>query len=84
MAPAAALGYVGGGPRRTTPVRPALWAILVWAAACRDDSGSDSPLPILPDFSLTDVNPNSATYTQKVSPRDYLDKVSAWYFGHAT
>ncbi|MFN3484466.1 MAG: hypothetical protein ACK44W_03160 [Planctomycetota bacterium] len=69
---------------RATLVRPALWAILVLAAACRDDSGSDGPPPVLPDFSLTDVNPNSATYNQKVSPRDYLGKVSAWYFGHAT
>jgi hypothetical protein len=38
----------------------------------------------LPDFHLTDVNPNSATAGQAVSPRDYLGKVSAWYFGHAT
>ena len=38
----------------------------------------------LPDFALTDVNPNSVTAGQSVSPRDYLGKVSAWYFGHAT
>jgi hypothetical protein len=37
-----------------------------------------------PDFSLPDVNPNSATSEEQVSPRDYLGKVSAWYFGHAT
>ena len=36
------------------------------------------------DFSLIDVNPNSATYNQPISPRDYLGQISAWYFGHAT
>ncbi len=36
------------------------------------------------DFSLPDANPTSATYGQNVSPSDYLGKVSAWYFGHAT
>jgi hypothetical protein len=37
-----------------------------------------------PDFSLQDVNPNSSTSGQLVSPRNYLDQISAWYFGHAT
>lgn len=37
-----------------------------------------------PDFSLDDVNPTSATYGEAVSPRDYLEMVSGWYFGHAT
>jgi hypothetical protein len=36
------------------------------------------------DFQLVDVNPNSATHNQTISPRDYLGQVSAWYFGHAT
>ena len=36
------------------------------------------------DFSLTDVNTTSATFDMPVSPRDYLGKVSGWYFGHAT
>ena len=43
--------------------------------------GESSPMP---DFTLTDVNPASATKDQGVSPRDYLEQVSAWYFGHAT
>lgn len=38
----------------------------------------------VPDFHLPDVNPTSATYDQAVSPRDYLQKVSGWYFGHST
>ncbi len=36
------------------------------------------------DFSRPDVNVSSSTYDQSVSPRDYLQQVSAWYFGHAT
>ena len=37
-----------------------------------------------PDFHLQDVNTTSASFDQAVSPRDYLQEVSAWYFGHAT
>ncbi len=36
------------------------------------------------DFSLEDVNATSPRFGQAVSPRDYLQKVSGWYFGHAT
>jgi len=36
------------------------------------------------DFSLIDVNTLSATHGEPVSPRDYLCKVSGWYFGHST
>jgi len=35
-----------------------------------------------PDFSLQDVNTGSATYQQQVSPRDYLEQVSGWYFAN--
>lgn len=38
----------------------------------------------VPDFSLVDVNPATPSYQQDVSPRDYLGKVSAWYFIHTT
>lgn len=36
------------------------------------------------DFQLADVCPGSPRYGQQVSPRDYVEKVSAWYFGHST
>lgn len=36
-----------------------------------------------PDFLLPDVAPESARFGQQVSPRDYLGKVSGWYFGHS-
>jgi len=39
---------------------------------------------VVPDFTILDVNPSSGTFDQPVSPRDYLMRVSAWYFGHAT
>ena len=35
-----------------------------------------------PDFSLQDVNTASSTYEQQVSPRDYLEQVSGWYFAN--
>jgi hypothetical protein len=39
---------------------------------------------VVPDFALTDVNPNSPTNAQLISPHRYLGAISAWYFGHAT
>lgn len=39
---------------------------------------------LVPDFALPDLNPASSTAGRAVSPRDYLTRVSAWYFGHAT
>lgn len=36
------------------------------------------------DFVLDDLNSTSPTFEAPVSPRDYLAKVSGWYFGHAT
>ncbi|MCC6526147.1 MAG: hypothetical protein IT373_26100 [Polyangiaceae bacterium] len=39
---------------------------------------------LAPDFILEDVNPNSATSGQPVSPRQFLMRVSGWYFGHST
>lgn len=39
---------------------------------------------LAPDFALLDVNSTSPTYKQPVSPRDYLEQVSGWYFTYAT
>ena len=38
----------------------------------------------MPDFELVDLNTNSATYQHNVSPRDYLQQVTGWYFTYAT
>ena len=37
----------------------------------------------VPDFKLTDANPNSVRFGTSVSPRDYLLQVSGYYFGFA-
>ena len=39
---------------------------------------------LVPDFSLDVVNPASPFFGTKVSPRQFLGQVSAWYFGHGT
>ena len=68
----------------------AVLAICVMTAAgCGKDDPVQpvTPMPVgtlAPDFSLSDVNPASPTGGQAVSPRSKLDRVSAWYFGHAT
>ena len=40
--------------------------------------------PPVPDFALQDVNPNSASYLETVSPRDHMQHATAWYFGTST
>jgi hypothetical protein len=56
-------------------------------AGSSEGGGGESGIPVgalVSDFSLQDVNPASPTADQPVSPRDYLQRVSGWYFGHAT
>ncbi len=38
----------------------------------------------MPDFDLADLNPTSPRFGEVVSPRDYLQQVSGWYFTHST
>lgn len=54
-----------------------------WVCYAAVGEGEASPAA-MPDFALVDVNPISTRYQQSVSPRDYLEQVSGWYFGHAT
>ena len=65
-------------------VLAAALAVTVLLAGCGDDNGPGVVDDRVTDFSLTDVNPNSETHDTSLSPRDYLGKVSAWYFGHST
>jgi hypothetical protein len=62
--------------------------LLVSGSGCSPDdsqgSGASRPTGVVPDFQLKDENPNSPLYGQVVSPRDHLQKVSGWYFLHAT
>lgn len=57
-------------------------------AGLPDDSGlaDAGPMPgaLVPNFSLVDVNSTSPTGGTEVSPRDFLEKVSGWYFTHAS
>ena len=48
------------------------------------DTGDDLLDEAMPDWSLVDINPNSPSCSQAISPRDYLQKTSGWYFMHAT
>lgn len=48
-----------------------------------DTGGAPDTFP-QPDFTLLDENPSSPRYGEVVSPRDYLEQVSGWYFTHAT
>ena len=36
------------------------------------------------EFALIDENTNSARFQQTISPGDYRNQVSLWYFGAAT
>lgn len=38
----------------------------------------------MPDFQLTDENPNSDLLGDTISPRGFLGQVSGWYFIHTT
>ncbi|HET9325825.1 MAG TPA: hypothetical protein VFQ05_03555 [Candidatus Eisenbacteria bacterium] len=60
-------------------------ACLALLAACGEKPLE--PLPAAtqaPDFSIPDVNQNSVTAGELISPRSQLGNISAWYFGHAT
>jgi len=48
------------------------------------DFGEGEAGSTVAEFSLADVNPSSNSFNQSISPSDYLQQVSAWYFGHST
>lgn len=48
------------------------------------DTGDGLSDDAVPDFLLADLNPSSPRCGQMVSPRDYLEEVSGWYFIHAS
>ena len=64
-----------------------LWAcVLALLTACSDSAATDPkhPTDLVSEFALLDVNPNSETYDQLVSPAIHLGHVTAWYFGSST
>ncbi len=62
----------------------ALAVLLV--SACGGAPGKDRKADgkLMPDFALSDVNPSSTSFGTTVSPRQFLTRVTAWYFGHST
>ncbi|MBI4658330.1 MAG: hypothetical protein HY735_05710 [Verrucomicrobia bacterium] len=59
-------------------MRRLIWNLILGAAT----STGWASVPV-PDFHLTDTNPNSERNSVRVSPRDYLLQVSGYYFGAA-
>ena len=65
-------------PARSRSALSAALLMLAISVGCGDDSPSATPSdPHAPDVALSDVNPNSVTSGQSVSPQDYLGSVSA-------
>jgi hypothetical protein len=69
--------------------------MLLLSLACASNPYDTAPLQALsepalgvgtlaPGFELEDQNPTSATVGELLGPNRFLDRVSAWYFGHAT
>jgi hypothetical protein len=72
-------------PRAAGACALALAACLALLGCGHDQPLQPTPLSgLAPDFSLSDVNPNSASTGKLISPRAEMGSVSAWYFGHAT
>ncbi len=73
---------------RTRSYALVLGCLLLFVLGCNDDSTEpdvpEPPTGVMPDFSLLDVNPDSPSHGQQVSPRHHLESVSAYYFGTAT
>ena len=52
-----------------------------------NDTGQDNDNPnanMVSDFTLVDMNSGSPLYGQDISPRDYLQQTTGWYFIKAT
>ena len=61
------------------------WLAVLTLVAC----SAPMPTPItpgetVPEFTLRDENPNSATSGQQVGPKTFEGKVTGWYFGHSS
>ncbi len=69
------------GSHRRLTLEALEWRQMLHGSDLLAAEGETEPLA---DFSLVNVNPNSETFDQEVSPRDYLGGVSAYYFGGAT
>jgi hypothetical protein len=57
---------------------------VTFLVACGEEDPTVPIGTVVADFSLLDVNPNSVSLGDSLSPRGSLGQISAWYFGHAT
>ena len=48
------------------------------------DNTTGPVLNAVPNFTLPDTNPSSPTVGQTISPSDYLQQISGWYFIKST
>jgi len=75
-------------PEDTVPAQHWMCSVRAHDGVVEGDAGvavvTVGETPVQPDFALPDINETSPSFGTEVSPRDYLKKVSGWYFGHAT
>ena len=45
-----------------------------------DTGGGGTSAVAMSDFELEDLNPQSPRYGETISPRDYMEEISGWYF----
>ena len=49
------------------------------------DTGTNDPDPVMvSDFNLPDINAVSTSFGQTISPRDFIEQATGWYFIKAT
>lgn len=62
----------------------AAFAVVLVACSAPPVTSDAGMLGPAPSFSLTDVNPSSASAGQAISPSSFSGKVTGWYFGHSS
>jgi hypothetical protein len=59
--------------------------LILFSLACmQNQKPIEYILETVDDFTLEDVNENSTSFGVEITTTDFPDKVSVWYFGHAT
>ena len=69
----------------TLPPGPTVWdgGMFILADSGEPESLLDRTVP-MPNFSLVDKNPNSPDIGEYFAPRQFIGRVSGWYFSHST
>jgi hypothetical protein len=69
---------------RWLPLFLLLFTFPTWAEPCEKPEDCGVEATIIPDFSLEDVNPNSATFGTERSRDEFLGSFLLVYFAQAT